>query len=161
MLWGTFLAEFPLKPFLEFIYLNNTSQETFIVDGAHKACFSNYTFHDWLIHANEAITDEGSLSTNRYRSYWINTSSCLFARFGGSTRTFLSRISCFASTGALSLLAFHLGVSFGSAFSLSSFAYLSWDYVYELPEFMRSKAKWKAIVHRSRGRLTFAKSRKW
>lgn len=42
-----------------------------------------------------------------------------------------------------------------------AFVYLFHDYVYELPEFMRSEVKWKATVHRSSERLKFVKPRKW
>lgn len=48
-----------------------------------------------------------------------------------------------------------------AAASRGRFVYLFRDYVYELPEFMRSEVKWKATVHRSSERLKFVKPRKW
>lgn len=48
-----------------------------------------------------------------------------------------------------------------AAASRRGFVYLFHDYVYELPEFMRSEVKWKVTVHRSSERLKFVKPRKW
>lgn len=48
-----------------------------------------------------------------------------------------------------------------AAASHGRFVYLFRDYVYELPEFMRSGVKWKVAVHRSSERLKFVKPRKW
>lgn len=48
-----------------------------------------------------------------------------------------------------------------AAASRGGFVYLFHDYVYELPEFMRSEVKWKVTVHRSSERLKFVKPRKW
>lgn len=48
-----------------------------------------------------------------------------------------------------------------AAASRGRFVYLFRDYVYELPEFMRSEVKWKVTVHRSSERLKFVKPRKW
>lgn len=53
-----------------------------------------------------------------------------------------------------------LGLHSASA-SRGDFVYLFHDYVYELPEFMRSEVKWKVTVHRSSERLKFVKPRKW
>lgn len=48
-----------------------------------------------------------------------------------------------------------------AAASRGCFVYLFRDYVYDLPEFMRSEVEWKVTVHRSSERLKFVKPRKW
>lgn len=48
-----------------------------------------------------------------------------------------------------------------AAASHNRFVYLFHDYMYELPEFLRSEVKWKVTVHRSSERLKFVKPRKW